>query len=372
MTGSVLAILMEPAPYSTGLVQELRAAWPGKLDVVYIGRSLTQMWADPPSEIQATFLPEGTLAGLRYILSRLSTSAYDLLHLAGWGHPILLASMLAAAARGIPIVAETDTPAPRNEAGWRRLCKAILYPRLFALPSKFLPAGNRQATYLKRYNVDDRHIILSKMTVDTEKIAAFASKFTDQDRSEFRRRHGISDAAKTVFLNLGRLESYKGTVDVLEAYVRLRARRSDVALMIGGSGSLEPFVRDAAASVRSIHYLGHLNGKQVWQAYGAADALVLPSRRESWGLVINEAMAAGLPVIVSDSVGCVDDLVRDGVTGLIAESGASSSLYAAMLALADDPARRMRMGQEGRKLISGWTLAEEARIIASAWTAALA
>src|SRR5262249_34835188 len=107
---SVLAILMEPAPYSTGLVRELRSAWPGELDVVYVGRNLSQVWANLPGEAQVGFLPEGNVAALRYILKRLSRSAYDLLHIAGWGHPILLGSMLAAAARGIPIIAETDTP----------------------------------------------------------------------------------------------------------------------------------------------------------------------------------------------------------------------------------------------------------------------
>lgn len=370
--GSVLAIMMEPAPYSTGLIRELRAVWSGKLDVVYVGRNLTQTWANPPGEVQATFLPQGTLVALRYVVNRLSRSTYDLLHLAGWGHPILLGSMLAAAAKGIPIVSETDTPPPRDEAVWRRLSKALLYPPLFALPARFLPAGNRQTAYLKRYNVKDGHIIHGKMTVDTEAIATFASKFTAQDRAQFRRRHGIPDTVKTVFLYLGRLEPFKGIQDLFDAYIHLRAQRGDVALIVVGSGSLELFVHDAAASLRSVQYLGHLSGERVWEAYCAADVFVLPSRREPWGLVVNEAMATGLPVIVSDSVGCADDLVRHDVTGLIVRAGSSSSLHSAMLQLADDPARRIRMGEEGRKLIAGWTLAEEARIIASAWSAALA
>lgn len=372
MTGSVLAILMEPAPYSTGLIRELRAAWSGKLDVVYIGRNLTQAWTSPTGGVQATFLPEGKIAALRYVVNHLSRSAYDLLHLAGWGHPILLGSMLAAKVKGIPIVSETDTPPPRDEAVWRRLSKALLYPPLFALPTTFLPAGNLQTAYLKRYNVKDSHIVHGKMTVDTEAIAAFASKFAAPDRAEFRRRHGIPDTAKTVFLYLGRLEPFKGIPDLFDAYVRLRTQRSDVALMVAGSGSLELFVRDSAASLRSVHYLGHLSGEQVWEAYCAADVFVLPSRREPWGLVVNEAMAAGLPVIVSDNVGCVDDLVGHGVNGLIVSAGASSSLYTAMFELADNRVQRVRMGEEGKKRISGWTLTEEARIIASTWSDALA
>src|SRR5262249_32676203 len=163
---------------------------------------------------------------------------------------ILLGSMLAAAVRGIPIVAETDTPPPCHEALWRRWSKAILYPPLFAIPTTFLPAGYPQSAYLKRYNVKDRHIIHGKMTVDTEEIAAFASKFTAENRLDFRRRHGISDATNTAFLYLGRLEAFKGIHDLFDAFIRLRTQRNDVALMVAGSGSLEPFVRDATASLR--------------------------------------------------------------------------------------------------------------------------
>src|SRR5262249_3623602 len=95
--------------------------------------------------------------------------------------------------------------------------------------------------------------------------------------------------------------NFQGIQDLFDAYIRLRAQRNDVTLMIAGSGGLERFVRDAAASLRSVHYLGQLSGEQVWQAYAAADVFVLPSRREPWGLVVNEAMAAGLPVIVSEN-----------------------------------------------------------------------
>jgi glycosyltransferase involved in cell wall biosynthesis len=280
--------------------------------------------------------------------------------------------MLAAAARGIPIVSQTDTPPPRSEAMWRRVGKAALYPPLFKLPAKFLPAGNQQTAYLKRYNVKDQHIVHGKMTVDTDAIAAFALKVTQQERLDFRRRLGIPDATNTVFLYLGRLEPFKGIQDLFDAYVRLRTQRKDVALMVAGSGSLEMFVHDAAESLRSVHYLGHLTGEHVWQAYSAADVFVLPSRREPWGLVVNEAMAAGLPVIVTDSVGCADDLVRTGVTGLIVKAGDGASLYSAMLELADNPFGRKRMGEEGKRLISDWTLAEAARIITTAWSAALA
>ena len=186
-----------------------------------------------------------------------------------------------------------------------------------------LPAGTRQAAYLKKYNVKTPSIRLGKMTVDVASIQDFAAHYSPERRTAFRRNAGIADGVRTVFLFLSRLEDFKGIQDLFDAFIRLRTQRSDVALVIAGSGSLKRFVKDAAASLRSVHFVGHLSGDRIWEAYCASDVFVLPSRREPWGLVVNEAMAAGLPVIVTDVAGCTDDLVRDNVSGLSVPSPAT-------------------------------------------------
>jgi glycosyltransferase involved in cell wall biosynthesis len=90
--------------------------------------------------------------------------------------------------------------------------------------------------------------------------------------------------------------------------------------------------------------LGFRNQSELPAIYAAADVLVLPSdRQETWGLVINEAMAAGLPVIASDAVGCVPDLITPGVTGDRFPTGDVDALAAALRALIDDPTRGPRM-----------------------------
>ena len=92
---------------------------------------------------------------------------------------------------------------------------------------------------------------------------------------------------------------------------------NDLCLAVAGDGSLRAHVEAIAAKPDCrVTYLGRLSGDDVLRSYLAADLLVLPSLFEPWGLVINEAMACGLPVIVSDRVGCADDLVRPAETGL--------------------------------------------------------
>ena len=92
---------------------------------------------------------------------------------------------------------------------------------------------------------------------------------------------------------------------------------------------------------------------------------------EPWGLVVNEAMAAGLPVIASERVGCVDDLVVDGKTGVVIGADSPSSLAKAMTRLADDAPLRQAMGVAARQRISSWTIEAEAKIVVGAWHRAL-
>src|SRR5262249_33905463 len=219
------------------------------------------------------FLPHDISGALREIERRLRSGEYKLLHLAGWGNPVLLGSMLLAKARRVPIVVETDTPPPVNERAWRRWAKRLLYPPMFSLPKMFLPAGTPQAAYLEQYGVRVDRIQKAKMTVDVDAIAKYAANFDADSRSAFRKRVCIQSAA-TVFLYVGRLETQKGVHELLDAYIRLRAERSDVALVIVGGGTLEPLVSSVAASIRSVFYLGRLNDEQVWDAYCAADVFV--------------------------------------------------------------------------------------------------
>ena len=368
MNPKVLALFMEPAPYRIGLIRELRRAWMGSLDALFISSSLTQQWGDDPSDVDAGILPSGRLQALSEVRRLLAARNYSVLQVSGWGHPVTFGSMVLAKRYGIPIVSETDTPAPFSEAVWRRAAKSVLYPRLFGLPKIFLPAGTRQAAYLRQYGVADDRIRPGKFTVDVAGIMDFSSSFTADSRRAFNARFNIPNLAGTTFLYVGRLEPLKGIQDLLSAFIRLRTERSDVRFLIAGSGSLEPLVRDAASSIRSVHFLGHLKGRAVWEAYCSSDVFVLATLRDSWALVVNEAMAAGLPAIVSDGAGCIDDLLVGGETGLVYPRGSSNDLYTAMKKVAADPDLRRSMGQRARELISDWTLAGEARIMTSAWS----
>ncbi len=92
--------------------------------------------------------------------------------------------------------------------------------------------------------------------------------------------------------------------------------------------------------------------------FDLSSVFVLPARHEAYGLIVNEAMAAGLPVVVSTDIGCADDLVRDGENGYVYPVGSIDALRDA-LAKTMLPGERERMGQRSREIIAGWSYDED-------------
>ena len=121
-------------------------------------------------------------------------------------------------------------------------------------------------------------------------------------------------------------------------------------------------------SINIIHVNGG-NNTQKFKAFAAADIFCSLSDniQETFGITPIEAMAAGLPVIVSDRVGCIDDLVNDEETGLIVKSDLPEALFCAMARLASYPILRSRMGEAAERLICHWTLENEASNVLAAW-----
>jgi glycosyltransferase involved in cell wall biosynthesis len=154
------------------------------------------------------------------------------------------------------------------------------------------------------------------------------------------------------FLFAGRDAPEKGA-DVLERAWRSTAPSQAVLIRVGGG---PPSGADAG-----VVDLGRLSADSLREVYAACDALVIPSVatatfREPWGLVANEAMNRGLPVIASDAVGAdAGGLVRDGVTGLVVRAGDVGALAAAISDLAGDPSKRARLGAAAREAVAAYT-----------------
>jgi glycosyltransferase involved in cell wall biosynthesis len=364
-----LLLYVEPTPYIEGLIEEIRRAWSGDLDVCYIAQVQSQDWKIDTKSSGGTILPVNRWRAITQLwrsLDRLSRG--DVVHLAGFGHPLLVAALLMGKLRGLRVFIESDTASRHTVGGLKNFVKCVVYPPLFRLADHFLPGGKRQAAYLAAYGVPNTKTTAAQMTVDVASIMRYVATAGEAARDALRARLGYADDIRAV-LYLGRLEPLKGVSDLLDAFADIASRREDVRLMIAGSGSLDSLVRDAAAVNPHISYLGRLSGTEVLDAYVASDIVVAPSRFEPWGLVVNEAMACGRPIVGTDRVGCVDDLVTHGETGFIVPAEAPHALAGALELLASNDSLREEMGAAATRRIAPWTLQNEAAILVDCWNA---
>jgi glycosyltransferase involved in cell wall biosynthesis len=136
----------------------------------------------------------------------------------------------------------------------------------------------------------------------------------------------------------------------------MKAAGGVFTVVMVGSGELERELKDFCEEndLQNVVFPGFVNQSELPRLYGACDVFVLPSEHEPWGLAVNEAMCAKLPVVVSREVGCVADLVENGVTGYTPQAGDIDELSAVLLRLVSDRSLRIRMGREAFNRISSW------------------
>jgi glycosyltransferase involved in cell wall biosynthesis len=164
-----------------------------------------------------------------------------------------------------------------------------------------------------------------------------------------RRRYERSGPIR--FLFCGQMIRRKGVDLLLLAFDRLIMSGSDAhLLLVGREAELPSFLGSLSPASRSrIHYEGFHAPEQLPKYFGKADVFVLPSRHDGWGVVVNQALAAGLPIITSDAVGAGLDLVDDGVNGMRVLAGNLDGLYDAMQTLTLNPRLAQEWGKKSRE-----------------------
>lgn len=360
-----LLIYIEPTPYILGLLREIEQLSTSPIKVIFLNRDLTQPWGINLEQKNVCCLPKGRWQSLREMYRAVSERP-AIIHLAGWSQPLILVALVLAKIMQVPVTIESDTQLPFELPMWKKIVKSQLYPWFFRPVDGFFPGGTRQSKYLRYYGVPERKIRVAQMTVDVKLIQQTCRKLGADGRTHVRKKMGINETS-TVFVFVGRLVSYKGIADLLEAFERISCDISEAVLLIVGEGPELERVVSSARINSAIHFTGRLEQKAVIEMLHAADISVVPSYLDQWGLVVNEAMAAGLPVIASDRVGAVDDLVLDGKTGIVFKCGDVDALFRAMECLSLNGQLREEYADAGNRLISGWKLSDSAEIIVHGW-----
>jgi glycosyltransferase involved in cell wall biosynthesis len=246
--------------------------------------------------------------------ARLRESGATALWIQGWQVAAYWQAAFAAHAAGIPVWLRGESNDLRFVPPWKRPLKRFALGQLFGRVERFLTIGDANRRLYRSYGVPEAKLCPAPYAVDNERFAAQALSLRGQ-RLAHRRQWGIADDAFCV-LFCGKFIARKNPLHAVESVRHLARRRPDAPLhlLFVGTGALEARLREACGAMNAS-FAGFLNQTEISRAYVAADCLVLPSGPgETWGLVVNEALASGLPVIVSDACGVAADL---GGAGLV-------------------------------------------------------
>lgn len=326
--------------------------------------SVAQLFADADIDVKPVDLIESR------INEALANSGADVVAIPGWSSPAALAALAWCCITQTPAVLMSAS-AEHDEQ--RRSWKEWFKSRVARLYAAAIVGGRPHADYANVLGIPRERIFTGYDVVDN----AYFQERSDaarQDAAALRQAHGLPDRyflASNRFIekkNLPRL------VDAYAAYLR-QAGESAWSLVLLGDGPLMPAIRSQVQRlglVGHVHFPGFKQYDELPVYYGLASAFIQASTSEQWGLVVNEAMASGLPVLVSERCGCAPDLVRQGVNGFTFDPYDIDGLAALMLRISGGECDLAALGQESRSVVSGFSPRTFAENMLKAAEAALA
>jgi glycosyltransferase involved in cell wall biosynthesis len=285
-------------------------------------------------------------------------SGLDALVVHGHSPAAQLVGIAAARAAGVPVFMRGETHLGLSRTSLKLRLRKLVMGTLYGHLNGMLAIGSANAAFYRAMGIPERRIFLTPYTVDNARFMQ-AVRLTREERAETRLTLGVADD-RPIVLYSAKFDARKCPQDMLRAAAQLNAEGAVFQLAMIGSGALETELRSLAGSLgmNNVHFHGFVNQSTMPGIYGACDIFVLPSRDEPWGLAINEAMCAELPIVASAEIGCVPDLVKQGVNGYTFAAGDVGGLSAALRGLIGDADARRKMGVASREIISRWSYAE--------------
>src|ERR1700761_556660 len=354
-------LVSHPIQYHAPLYQELARRGAVDLEVAFLSTNGAQPYHDPAFGVtlawnidllggyRSTVLARRPLTDKAAWLASLRRwlRGKDIVVLHGHSDPDMLLAAATCRLLGVPYLLRVASHAEPSANGWRRVARHLVAGAVVRSAAGALPIGQRNAAFYQRYGRIPHY--LAPYSVDNDRFQA-VSEAARPARSERLAALGLDPGRPTVVFS-GKLIEQKRPLDLVHAVGRCGG---DTKPAPPGDGTRRSQGETYVGHL-SLAFLGFLNQAEipVWYAFG--DVLALPSRREPWGLVVNEGMACGLVPVVSDAVGCAADLV-EGV-GEVFPVGDVAALSAALIrACADVQDRRQRV----RSRLSRFTLAQTA------------
>jgi glycosyltransferase involved in cell wall biosynthesis len=343
----------------------------------------------PPLRVLGRSFDNGTVSATRPISRGLrrrlrnpdGSPAFDALWVHGYASVNALHGILAANSLGIPVLLRAESwLGDRDRQPWKLAAKSVFFRILATGIAAVLPIGSANSAYWSHYlgSAPLPHPVpqfLMPYAVDNAWFAERAAAAQPHQSALRDELHLAPD--RPVILFASKLQPRKHADHLIEAYRQLCAERLAAGassddlpfLVIVGDGEerarLEALCRDL--HLDHVRFAGFRNQTELPRFFDLANVFVLPSRQEPWGLIVNEAMACGCPVIVSSDVGCQSDLVSTGSApdtpppGFVYPMGDVPALAAALARVLATPGTARAMGEAARRRIAAWSFEEDIR-----------
>ncbi|MEO6222976.1 MAG: glycosyltransferase family 4 protein [Vicinamibacterales bacterium] len=301
------------------------------------------------------------------IWTEIRSGRYDAVWLHGYAYAADLIAFFAAKSRGLAVLYRSETHLGLQRSGWKRRMRDGVLSVAARFVDRFLAIGTANRDYYRSLGVPEARIFDVPYTVDNARFIA-AARMSAADRVSARQKFGLPPD-RPVILFASKMTPRKHPDDVIKSVARLRDEGLPASLLMVGTGEMETTLRSLVVEYNlagQVTFAGFVNQAELPKVYALSDVFVLPAENEPWGLIVNEVMCAGVPVIVAAEVGCVPDLVHDGRNGLLTRAGDVASLTAALRRVLTDDDERAGMGQRSLEMIQGWSYEQCRRGIVAA------
>ncbi|WP_017654668.1 glycosyltransferase family 4 protein [Fortiea contorta] len=253
--------------------------------------------------------------------------------------------------RQTPLIFRGDSHRLVLSTGIKAWARQQFITQIYQRFNACLYVGKANYHYFRYHGVSPNNLFFSPHAVDNDRFFA-QTEIAKQQAIIWKRELGIPQD-HGVILFAGKFDTVKRPLDLLQAFRQAKLDR--VSLLFVGAGILENELKSQAAAQANIYFAPFQNQSLMPRTYAIADLVVLPSYSETWGLAINEAMCLSRPVIVSNHVGCAQDLVSVGKNGLIFPAGDVCALTASLQQAFSHREHLQHWGDESRKIISQYS-----------------
>lgn len=280
---------------------------------------------------------------------------FDAVMINGWHYKSAWQAMRACWQTKTPVMVRSDSHLHTYRPLAKRIAKRPFYSWFVSKLDACLPVGKWSSDYFLHYGAAPERLFIVPHVIDTDYFQIESHRLTRQRRA-LRAQWQLDDSA-AVFLFAGKFTEVKRPRDFVKAIARAINGGARIAGLMVGDGPLRNVCEELVRNNNlPITFAGFLNQSRMIEAYVAADALVLPSAAETWGVVVNEAMACGRPCFVSSGVGCGPDMITASETGASFSVGNTEALAATLAEFAANKKEMTWMGERAREQAQKYTL----------------